>query len=470
MVESLKKRTISGIIWSAIERFSLQGVQFIINIVMARLLLPSDYGLIGMLAIFLQVAQVFIDSGFASALVQRKDRTELDYATVFYFNIVIAVAIYLLLFACSPLIASFYRMPALENVTKVISLSLIFNSFSSVYRTKLIIDVNFKTLSKVSLLSAGISGAMGIGMAYSFFGIWALVWQTLLNALLSTVFFYYFFRWKPLLQFSMVSLKKLFHFGSKLLMSSMLHTVYKNLYTIVIGRQFSATELGYYTRSEQFASFPSSNLNSIISRVAYPVFSTIQDDNERLALAYRKYIRYSSFIIFPLMTGLAAVAKPAVILLLTEKWITMVVLLQILCFDWMFDHLSAINLNLLIVKGRSDLALRLEIVKKTIATLILFSSISFGLEGMCLGRVLYSLIATYLNTFYTESLIGIGFWKQMKDIIPYLILSFLMGGIVYLITNLFVNIVWQLFVGISVGIIFYLSISYLFGMRLRSFK
>lgn len=461
-MNELRSKTLSGVLWSAVERFSLQGVQFVINIIMARLLLPSDYGMIAMLVILIQVSQIFIDGGFTNALIQRKDRTEIDFSTVFYFNIFISLFLYFLIFISAPWIAEFYRMPELILVTRVITLNFIFSSLSAIHRIKLTIDVDFKTQSKISLISAVSSGVLGICMAYWGFGVWALVFQSLLNNLLLTILFYFFYRWRPLLSFSMSSFKRLFSFGSKLLMSSLIHSVYYNLYSIVIGRRFSAIDLGYYTRAEQFAIFPSANVNAVISRVTFPILSSIQDDNERLTQAYRKYIRLASYLIFPLMVGLAVLAKPLIILLLTEKWIGIVILLQILCFDWMFDHLSGINLNLLYVKGRSDLALRLELIKKTIATIILFSSIPFGLIGMCLGRVLYSLIATYLNTYYTKDLIGLSFLKQVKDIVPFFLLSLLMGVVCAFTISFIEGYILKILVGFFVGAIVYVSLSILF--------
>ena len=462
MTENLKRKTVSGVMWSAIERFSLQGVQFVMQLVMARLILPYEYGMIAMLTIFLQIAQAFIDSGFTNALIQKKDRTEVDYSTVFYFNIIIALLFYCILFVSAPLIAKFYNMPDLILVMRVMALSLIILSFSAVHKTKLTIEINFKIQSKITLIAAGISGIIGVGIAYLGYGVWALVYQSILNAMLTTILFNCFYRWKPLKTFSMKSFKRLFSFGSKLLVSGLIHTVYYNLYGIVIGKRFSAAELGYYTRAEQFAILPSYNLSAIITRVTFPILSSIQDDNERLASTYRKYIRLSSYLIFPLMVGLASLANPLVDLFLTEKWNGTVALLQILCFDWMFDHLSGINLNLLYVKGRSDLALRLEIIKKIIAITILLASIPLGIIGMCLGRVLYSLIATYANTYYTNSLIGLSFRTQLKDIIPYLILSLAMGGVVYATTYLGLSNIIQLIIGITIGILFYISISYIF--------
>lgn len=464
-MENLKKKTIFGVMWSAVERFSLQGVQFIIQIVLARLLLPSDYGMIGILTIFLQISQVFIDSGFASALIQRKNRTEKDFTTVFYFNILIAIIFYLILFFSAPAIGRFYDMPTLLTLTRVIALVLIVNALSIIHKTKLIIAIDFKTQSKISLSAALISGTVGIWMAYIGWGVWALVWQTLLNGIILTILFYYFVRWKPLCTFSKDSFNRLFSFGSRLLISSIINTVYRNLYTIVIGKKFSAVELGYYTRADQFAIFPSNNLNALIARVAYPVLSSIQDDDERLANAYGKYIRLSSYVIFPLMTGLMVLADPVIRLLLTDKWAGVIILLQILCLDWMFDHLSQINLNLLWVKGRSDLSLRLEIIKKTIAIFILFASIPFGLEGMCWGRVLYSLIATYLNTRYTKLLIGLSFRQQMKDIYPYLLLSAIMGIVTLMISHLVENLLFKIVLGMIVSITFYILFSYILRVK-----
>lgn len=468
MAESLRKKTIQGVAWSTIERFSLQTIQFIINIIMARLLLPSDYGLIGMLAIFLQLSQTFVDCGFTNALIQRKERTEIDFSTVFYCNILIAFAFYIILFFTAPLIAKFYNLPQLTSITRIIALNFIFSSFSAVHKTKLTINIDFKTQSKTSLAAAIISGSIGIVTAYLGMGVWALVYQSIFNSLLMTILFWYFVRWKPLLKFSQQSFNDLFAFGSKLMIANFINIIYKNLYTLIIGKKFSAVMLGYYTRAEQFASFPPYNINAVISRVTYPILSSIQNDNKRLANTYRKYIQLTSFLIFPLMIGLAALSEPIIRLLLTEKWIGIVPLLQILCIAWMYDHISAINLNLLFVKGHSDKALKLEFIKKTIATIILFISIPFGLEGMCWGRVLYSLIATYLNAHYTKSLIGLGFAQQMKDIFPSMILSFAMGGIVLGITIFIKSSTLQLVIGICTGIIFYTLIAW--RCKMNSFK
>lgn len=459
-MSQLKDSTIKGVQWSAIERFTVQGINFLVQIVLARLLCPEDYGIIGMLAIFMQVAQVLIDSGFASALIQKQKCTEEDYSTVFYFSLAISAFLYFCLFISSPLVARFYDMPILAHVTKVISITLILNALPIIHRTKLVKIVDFKTQSKVSLASAVLSGFLGIVLAYKGAGVWALCVQQISNSALQAVLLFYFVKWFPSGNFSKRSFNNLFGFGSKLLLSSLLNSIYRNLYTFVIGKAFSARSLGCYTRAEQFAMFPSSNLANIISRVAYPIFSKIQEDSEQLSSVYRKMIRFSSLIIFPLMFGLIAVSDPFIITILTEKWRGVIILLQILCLDWSLDHITALNLNLLYVKGRSDLALRLEIIKKTIAVIILFASIPFGLECMCWGRVLYSVIATYANTYYTKRLIGLSLWRQLSDIYPYFVNSAIMAFGVYLLQSHISNPILSLLVSLSMGVVIYILLIY----------
>ena len=465
MGNDLRREAVRGVLWSAIERFSVQIVQFMIHIILARLLLPSDFGLIGMLAIFLQISQLLIDGGFSNALIQKQDRTEIDFSTVFYFNMFISIALYCVLFWTAPFIANFYHIPELSSVVRVIALNLVISSFFAIPKVKLMIAIDFKSQLKISLVSILVSGVVGVLLAYKGFGVWALVMQSLLNNLFLCILFCVCFRWFPLYVFSGKSFRSLFFFGSKLTLSSLIHTVYYNLYSIVIGRYFSATALGYFRNAEQFASLPSSGINMIISRVSYPVLSRIQDDDEYLARAYRKYIRLSSFLIFPLMFCLAALADPIVNFLLTDKWSEVIPLFRILCLCWMLDHLSVINLNLLFVKGRTDLSLRLELVKKTIATIILFASIPFGLEGMCWGRVFYYIIATYINTYYTNRLIGLSFLIQLHDIIPYWILSLVMALCVYGISLLFLESYFQIMVGVVSCVLIYYMLSYLFTFK-----
>ncbi|GHV91896.1 lipopolysaccharide biosynthesis protein [Spirochaetia bacterium] len=455
MENNIKNKTVRGVFWSSIERFSVQGVQFVLGIIIARLLEPSDYGIIGMLAIFLAVSQTVIDSGFSSALIRKQDRTEIDFSTVFYFNIFIGIVFYLILFFVSPVIALFFKTPILEDLVKVVALNLLFNSLAIVQRTKLTIQVDFKTQTKVSLIAVLLSGIVGLIMAYVGLGIWALAFQSVLNAGLNVVFLCFFSRWKPLWVFSIRSFKELFSYGSKLLLSALIDTLYNNIYTIIIGKLFRASDLGNYTRANQFAQFPSSNLTEVFHRVAFPMLSDIQHNDEKLKMIYRQYLRMAAFIIFPLMCGFAAVASPFIMFILTEKWIGIVPLLQLLCFSYMLYPVHAINLNLLQVKGRSDLFLKLEVMKKCIGTAILCVTIPFGISGMCIGGIFTSIIGLVINTHYTGKIISIGFFRQMIDLLPILFSSLSMFFIVYFITSLIQDCFIGLLVGFLSGVVYY---------------
>ena len=459
MEESLRDKTLKGIGWSALERFSYQGVAFIIQMVLARLLIPDDYGVIAMLAIFLQIAQVFIDSGFANALIKKQDCTDADYSTVFFYNLGVSVLLYGVLFFTAPFIAAFYKTPLLVPVLRVLSLTLVFNALSIVQQTQLVKRIDFKSQSIVTFSSAVVSGAVGIYFAYNDYGAWALVIQQLLNSILKCFLYIAVVRWIPRFIFSASSFRFVFNFGSKLLVGSLIDVIYKNLYKLVIGKRFMERDLGFYSKAEEFAIFPSNNVSNIISRVCFPVLSRIQDDNERLKTVYRQLIRYSSWIIFPMMIGLLAVSEPFILTFLKEPWAPAVPLLQILCLDWMLDFLCVLNLNLLLVKGRTDLMLKLQIVKKIIALAILFASIPFGLIGMCWGRVLYSVIAVAINTFYTKKIIGLGLMAQLADVMPFLTAATAMGAVAYWSMGLVDSNFIKLITGILAGVVSYGIIS-----------
>lgn len=456
MTESLKNKTVKGTLWSSIERFSVQGIQFVVMIIMARILTPSDYGLVGMLAIFIAVSQSLIDSGFSQALIRKQDRTEIDNSTVFYFNIAVGAILYVILWFCAPLIADFYSEPILVPLTRAISLGFVFNSLTVVQRALLTIHLDFKTQAKASLIGSMLSGVVGIWMAYNGFGVWAIVCQQLTNLGIIAICLWLFSHWEPILAYSWKSFRELFNFGSKLLASGLLDTIYRNVYLIVIGKIFQTSDLGYYTRSSQFSDFASSNITGIFQRVSYPVLCSIQDDDERLSDVYRRLLRTSVFVIFPLMVGLAAVAKPFIVTILTEKWLFSATLLVPLCFSGMWYPVHAINLNLLQVKGRSDLFLKLEIIKKIIGVAILCISVPFGLLTMCWAGVVSSIICLVINTHYTGLLIHLGFFRQMHDLLPTLILSLAMGAAVYAtVTFIPMSTVLSLTIGVIEGIVFY---------------
>ena len=461
MIASLKVRTAKGIIWSSIERFSVQFIQLVMQILIARILTPDDFGIIGMLAIFLAVAQTFIDSGFSNALIRKVDRTEVDKSTVFYFNIAVGALFYAILYFIAPFIAQFYNTQILTPITRLISLGVLFNSLSIVQRAILTAKIDFKTQTKASMVAVIISGVIGIYMAHANYGVWALVWQAVSNYVINTILLWTYTRWIPLWTFSIKSFKEMFSFGSKLLLSGLLDTVFKNIYTIVIGRVYTSAELGYFTKANQFAQFPSANFTGILQRVTYPLLCEFQDEDDRLRYVYRKYLRLSAYIVFPLMTGLVAVAHPLLITLLTEKWESAVVLLQILCIAMMWSPIHAINLNLLQVKGRSDLFLRLEIIKKVVLAVILCVTIPLGVIWMCVGQIVSSIIALVINTYYTGKLIDLGFFKQLCDLMPALVYSVSMGVLVYLSTLLITSNIIKLVSGIIIGVLYYIIISIL---------
>lgn len=466
MTESLKGKTVKGTVWSALERFCVQGISFVVMIIMARILTPEDYGLVAMLSIFIAISQSIIDSGFSQALIRKQDRSEIDNSTVFYFNIGVGIILYLILCFTAPLIAKFYTEPLLVPITRAIGLSLIFNSFGVVQRALLTVRLDFKTQAKASLIGAVISGIIGIWMAYNSFGVWAIVWQQLSNLGITTFLLWVFSHWKPIWAYSWNSFRDLFGFGSKLLVSGLLNTLYNNIYLIVIGKVFKASDLGYYTRANQFTDFASSNITGIFQRVTYPVLCTIQHEDKRLADVYRRLLKISAFIIFPLMMGLAALAKPIVIVLLTDKWLFSASLVQILCLSQMWYPVHAINLNLLQIKGRSDLFLRLEVIKKIIGVIILSITAPFGLVAMCWGTLISSILCLAINTYYTDKLIHLGFFAQMRDLLPVLILSLVMGATVHL-TVTFINMVpWlALCIGIVEGILLYVCLSKIFRFK-----
>ena len=385
-----------------------------------------------MLSIFLAIAQTFVDSGFSNALIQKKDRTEVDFSTIFYFNIFIAFVAYGVLFVSAPSIASFYKEPALTTVTRWVGLSLILNGLSVVQRAKLTVRVDFRTQAKASLVAVIISGLIGVLLAYQGYGVWALVFQTLSSSFLNTLLLWTFAKWLPLWCFSWVSFKSLFSFGSKLLLSGLLHTIYINLYSLVIGRRYSAMDVGFYNRSYQLAGFPSINIVGIITRAIYPLQCEMQDDDERLNASFIQYLRMSCYIIFPLMTVLGVLAEPLVRLLLTDKWLPSAELLSILCFAYMWYPVMVINNQILNVKGRSDYFLRAEIIKKVVAIGILCATLPFGVRVLCWGIVLYNFLDMGIIIYYSRKVISTGYREQVRNIIPLFLLSWGMGISIYL--------------------------------------
>lgn len=465
MASDLKKKTAKGMFWSAVERFSTQGIQFLFGIVLARLLPPADYGVIAILTIFLAICQTFIDSGFANAIIRKIDRTEKDMATMFFFNIGMSLVCYAILFFTAPFIASFYNMPELTLVLRVLALRLIVQSFSTVQVTNLTIKIDFKKQAKISLASAIISGIVGIGFAYNGYGVWSLVIQALFSSTFNAFLYWLTVRWHPQCFFDKESFKNLFSYGSKLLISGLLDTVYNNLYPLVIGKFYTPAQLGAFAKADHFSQFPSQNIMRILHRVSFPVLSALQNDPQRMRNSFLKFINYSALIIFPLMLGLLALSKPMTLLLLTERWKEMIPLLQILCIAMMWYPVHAINLNILQVLGRSDLFLKLEVIKKVIGLAILLITLPIGITALCIGQIVDSILGLFINTYYSKKFINAGIGEQLKSLFPTLFNSTAMAAIILVINNFMPQDEYglQIGVGLTVGILYYLTTNYLFN-------
>ena len=465
MAESLRKKTLYGMSWSLVENFSLQGIQFVIGVLLARVLSPSDYGMVGMLAIFTAISQTLINSGFSTAIVRKTDRTQTDLSTAFWFNIGVGIVLYFILFFSGPLIARFYNVPLLADLIKVTAITLIFNSLCIVQQALFTIKMDFKTQAKISVSSSLTTGVIGVVMAYNGFGVWSIVWPGVFGGTLRCILMWLLSKWRPDKVFSSASFKDLFSFGSKLLASGLIDTIYNNIYPIIIGKKFSATDLGYYSRAEGYSQLPATSITGVLQRVTFPMLCEIQNDMSRLEHVYRQLLRLSAFVVFPAMVGLAALAEPLIRFMITDKWLMCVPYLQILCFSLMWYPIHAINLNLLQVKGRSDLFLKLEIIKKILGVTTLVIAVPFGIMWMCVGRIATSLLGLTINTYYTGKLIHVGFFRQMGDLTPTLLLSLLNGAAVLGVTSLVDNTALQVAAGLITGIAVYVTAAYIFKFK-----
>ena len=422
--------------WSAADAFLGQGVTFLVGIVLARLLSPDEYGLIGICLIFNTVLMGIVDSGFSNALIRKKDVSDDDYNTMFFTNLAISFVLYGLLFVCSPLVAQFFGRQELTALVRATGLVLFFNALSITQVTILTKRIDFKTKTKASLISAILSGIVGIAMAYTGFGVWALVGQMLSKQLLYTLCLWVLNKWWPSLKFSVASFSYMWGFGWKLLISGLLNNIWNQLYQVVVGKFYSPATLGQYTRSQEYASIFSSNLTSIIQRVSYPVLSEIQDDKQRMVEGYRKVIKMTMFITAICMISLGAVAEPLIYCLIGPQWHEAATYLPLICISMAFYPLHAINLNMLQVLGRSDIFLYLEIIKKVIGIVPIMIGIFVDIYWMLIASILIGFVSLYLNSWYTGKALGYTFWKQLRDIAPSFGIAFAIALSVYFLKYL----------------------------------
>ena len=462
MSDSIKKQLVHGIAWNFIEKVLMKSVQFVIGIILARLLSPSDFGLIGMLAIFIAISNVFIEGGLAKALIQKQNCQDIDYSTAFAANIGISIVIYAILFVSAPWIADFYDEPILNDLTRILAFNFILGAFNIVQRAKLMAQVDFKSLAQINVISVITSGCLGVGMAYYGCGVWSLVGQTLCSTIVLIILFPLYYKWKPSIRFSKDSFKRLFVFGSKIMVTGVVSVIVNNISTIFIGRFYKSNQLGFYTRASQFSELIAWTLNDVLGNVTFPVLSELQDDREKMIIVYRKSLFFTAIVIFPVMLLLVLLAKPIVFILLTEKWLPCVVLMQWLFLARMFTPLSAINMNIMNAIGRSDLFMKLDFSKIPLILLILAITIPISVEAITIGNFCSSFLCFFINAYLPGKMFGYGAWEQIKDwkyiIISVLIMALIVSGITYLLDN-----VWlQLIVGGIAGIVTYIGCCFMF--------
>jgi len=467
-MSELRHKTIHALSWSLLELIGVQGMRFVIGIILARILFPEQFGLIAMLMIFMDVSKSILDSGFGAALVQKRNVTQTDICSIFYFNIIAGLTMTSLLCLVAPWIAEFYNQPILMRLTQAMSLTILINSFGLIQNTILTKQINFKTQTKVTLIASIISGIIGITMAVSGFGVWSLAVQQISSTFFRTAFLWFYNDWRPALIFSVKSLREMFGFGSRLLFSGLLNQIFDNIYLLVIGKLFSAADLGFFTRAKTLQDVPSQLLSGMVGRVMFPVFSTIQDDPVRLKRGTKQALTTLVLVNFPMMIGLAVVARPLVLVLLTEKWTECIPYLQLLCLGGLLYPLFVINLNLLLALGRSNLFFNLEIIKKILIVINIVVTWRWGISAMIYGMIAISIISYYLNSYYTGVLIDYSIWEQLRDLFSYLFMAMLMGIAVYAIGLLPFSNYWSLLlVQILTGFVIYVCLCWLF--RLTAF-
>jgi len=459
---SLKQKTIKGLFWSMGDLIANQGIQFIIQIVLARLLLPEHFGVIGMILVFILISTIIVDSGFSQALIREQKVTQADYSTVFYFNLLLSCGLYGFLFVSAPFVSDFFNEPQLTLILRVLSLGIIFNALGIVQSTMLAKDIDFKTRTKINLISGVLSGIIAVILAILGFGVWSLVIRNLSMQFFYLIFLWLYKDWKPSLLFSYHSFKRLFGFGSKLMLAGLISVIYSNIYYVLIGKMYSVTHLGYYTNAVKVTEAASLSITAALQRVTYPVLSEIQDEEERLKYGFRKIIRISAFINFPLMVGLAAIADPLVNLLFGDKWMPMVIYFQLLCIAGMLYPVHAIDLNILQVKGKSNLYLQLSIVRKVILTILILLAIWFelGVIGLIGVLVVQSFIEFTINSYYAGKEISYSTFDHIRDILPIFSITVAMGLLVTFIGMMLpVGNLMKITIQIIVGFSIYIAIS-----------
>lgn len=448
------------------ERCGAQGVSFVVSIILARLLAPEVYGTIALVTVFTAIMQVFVDSGLGTALIQSKDADERDFSTVFYFNIVFSAVLYAVMFFAAPLIANIYDNQLLVPVVRVLSLTLLVSGVRNVQQAYVSRNMQFKKFFLVTLVATVVSAVVGITMAYFGLGVWALVGQQLTNAVVSTAILWITVRWRPKLMFSFSRLGVLFKYGWKLLVSSLIDTVYNDLRTLVIGTMYTESDLAFYNKGQQFPQFIVSNINSSIDSVLLPTLSSAQEDRDAMKKMTRRAIKTSTYILMPMMMGLAVCAEPIVYYILGEQWMSCVPFLRIFCFSFAFYPIHTANLNAIKAMGKSGVFLVLEIVKKVVGVVLLLASMWFGVMAIAYTLIISTVLSQIINAWPNKKLLGYSYLEQLKDMLPSILLSLVMGAAVYAVG--FANLpMWGiLLIQIPLGVAIYVGLSALFKVEI----
>ena len=460
--EKLKYRTKIGIYWTFINSFTSNGLQFVVGIIMARLLCPSDYGIAALPVVFLSVADLFINGGFTTAIIRKQDMKEQDLSTAFIYSIVVGVIMYVTIFLLSPFIAAFYHTPVLSPLIRVAALQFFWSPLLTPQNIILTRQLNFKKLTEITIVTRAIGAIVGIGLAYLGYGVWALVISGVVSGFLGFIITWLCVKWKPCTGWSKESFKYLWGYGNKMLTANLIDIIYCNITPLIIGKYYSTSDLGTYNRADNYAHLPSKQVASILQRVSFPVLSKMQNDDLVLAHNYRRMLKVSAFVTFPIMMLLAALAKPFVIIMVTEKWSNSILLLQFLCFSSMWYPIHSINNSLLYIKGKPELILKIEVWKKIIGLLLIVSTLPLGITYFVASGIISSFIMFFINTYYTGKIIGIGFVCQIRDLLPSYSLSILLFVVVLMICMLFQSMWFKLIIGSILGCILYMVLALIF--------
>ena len=457
----MNKLIIQSLLWKFLERGGTQGIQFILQLVLARLLTPKDYGTVALVTVFIAISTVFVQSGFNSALIQKKEIDEEDISSVFYISLFIAIIIYLVLWIVAPIIANFYRILELTSIVRVMGLVLFLDTFNSIQNAIVSRNMEFKKLFYSSLGAIIISGVLGAILAYRGLGVWSLVCQQLMNQFSICIILWFTVKWRPKLLFSIKKVKKLFSFGGKLLCSSLIDTIYRELVNLIVGKVYSPAMLGYYNRGDQFPKVIVSNFNGSIQSVIFPVLASIQHDNVRVKEIMRRAIMMSSYIIFPMMIGLIVISESMVKLVLTEKWLPCIPYLRVFCISYTLWPIHTANLQAINAIGRSDIFLKLEVIKKVVGVSIILITSRYSPYIMAVGTIFSGIISSFINSYPNRKLLNYSYIEQIRDIIPSILISVIMGIIAYVIQLLKYNDMLTILLQIIIGSVIYIILSYI---------